>query len=136
MATVYRREKSSVSRLVVHLVFVVKYRRSAITEDTWPSLRYGFAQAAKRLELVLIEENHDGNHAHLVVSYPPKVSVSELVNALKGTSSFVVRRDCAPALRGKVWGTAFWTPSFFSASVGGAPIEILRQYVQNQTKPA
>ena len=88
--------------------------------------------SAKRLDLVLVELNHDKDHVHLVVEYPPKVSISDAANALKGNSSFVARRDCKEELRPKLWGSAFWTPSFFAASCGGAPIETLKLYVQNQ----
>ena len=127
-----RREKHSVSRLVVHLVFVVKYRRKVISNEVWASLCTGFDLAAKRLGLVLIETNHDIDYVHLVVEYPPAASISAIANALKGNSSFVVRRDCKRELRGLLWGPAFWTPSYFAASTGGAPIDILRLYVQSQ----
>ena len=132
MSSELRRNNHSVSRLMVHFVFVVKYRRAVISEVVWESLRYGFGLAAARLDLVLVEVNHDKDHAHLVVEYPPKVSVADAANALKGNSSFVVRRDCAKELRGHLWGPAFWTPSYFAASCGGAPIELLKLYVQSQ----
>jgi putative transposase len=129
-----RRNKHSVTALLVHLVFVVKYRRAAIDDVVWTSLNYGFGLAAKRLDLVLVEANHDRDHVHLVVEYPPKVSVSELANALKGNSAFVVRRDCKAALHGKLWGASFWSDGYFAAACGGAPIEILKRYVQSQGK--
>lgn len=136
MSTELRRNNHSVSRLLVHLVFVVKYRHAVISDSVWTSLRYGFDLSSKRLDLVLVELNHDRDHVHLVVEYPPKVSISEMANALKGSSSFVARRDCKEELRKKLWGSAFWTPSFFAASCGGAPIETLKLYVQSQqTKP-
>jgi putative transposase len=118
--------------LLVHLVFVVKYRRKAISAPVWASLNYGFNMAAKRLGLTLLEVNHDLDHAHLVVGYPPSVSVSELVNALKGSSAFIARQDCAAELNQTLRATCFWTPSFFAASCGGAPVEVLKRYVQNQ----
>ena len=136
MSTALRRNNHSVSRLLVHLVFVVKYRHTAISDSVWTSLRYGFDLSAKRLDLVLVELNHDKDHVHLVVEYPPKVSISEMANALKGNSSFVARRDCKEELRKKLWGSAFWSPSFFAASCGGAPIETLKLYVQSQQTKA
>ena len=136
MSNELRRNNHSVSRLMVHLVFVVKYRRAVISDVVWASLRYGFGLAAARLDLVLVEVNHDKDHAHLVVEYPPKISVSEAANALKGNSSFVVRRDCAKELRGQLWVPAFWTPSYFAASCGGAPLELLKLYVQSQQTKA
>jgi putative transposase len=136
MSTELRRNNHSVSRLLVHLVFVVKYRHAVISDAVWTSLRYGFDLSAKRLDLVLVELNHDKDHVHLVVEYPPKVSISEMANALKGNSSFVARRDCKEELRKKLWGAAFWSPSFFAASCGGAPIETLKLYVQSQQTKA
>lgn len=136
MSTELRKNNHSVSRLLVHLVFVVKYRHAVISDSVWTSLRYGFDLAAKRLDLVLVELNHDKDHVHLVVEYPPKVSVSDMTNALKGNSSFVTRRDCKEELRKKLWGSSFWSPSFFAASCGGAQIETLRLYVQSQQTKA
>jgi putative transposase len=136
MSTELRRNNHSVSRLLVHLVFVVKYRHAVISDSVWTSLRYGFDLSAKRLNLTLVEINHDKDHVHLVVEYPPKVSISEMANALKGSSSFVARRDCKEELRKKLWGAAFWSPSFFAASCGGAPIETLKLYVQSQQTKA
>jgi putative transposase len=136
MSTELRRNNHSVSRLLVHLVFVVKYRHVVISDSVWTSLRYGFDLSAKRLNLNLVELNHDKDHVHLVVEYPPKVSISEMANALKGNSSFVARKDCKEELRKKLWGAAFWSPSFFAASCGGAPIETLKLYVQSQQTKA
>jgi len=136
MSNNFRRNLHSVSKLLAHFVFVVKYRHAVITEPVWMSLQYGFGLAAKRLNLVLIEVNHDKNHVHLIVEYPPKISASSVAEALKGNSSFVVRRDCKEELQSKLWGSAFWTPSFFVVSCGGAPIETLKLYVQTQTKAA
>jgi putative transposase len=136
MSTNLRRNHHSVSKLLVHLVFVVKYRHSVISGTVWASLRSGFSIASRKLGVVIVESNHDKNHVHLVVEYPPKVCVSEMANALKGNSSYVVRRDCKQELRKKLWGSAFWTPSFFAASAGGAPIEILKLYVQSQQTKA
>lgn len=113
-----------------------KYRHAVISDSVWTSLRYGLDLSAKRLDLVLVELNHDKDHVHLVVEYPPNVSISEMANALKGNSSFVARRDCKEELRKKLWGSAFWTPSFFAASCGGAPIETLKLYVQSQQTKA
>lgn len=99
-------------------------------------MRYGFDLAAKRLDLVLVEASHDKDHAHLVVEYPPKVSISEMVNALKGNSSFVARRDCKEELRKKTLGISLLVSELFAASCGGAPIETLKLYVQSQQTKA
>lgn len=74
-------------------------------------------------------------HVHLLVNYPPKVAVSVLVNSLKGASSRVIRKQHSAALAGKLWGGALWSPSYFAASCGGAPISIIRQYIEQQKTP-
>ena len=127
-----RRSNHSVSCLLVHLVFVVKYRRSVISPVVWSYLQRGFARAAEAHSCVLVEANHDKNHAHLVLEYPPSVSLATLVGALKGQSSFLVRRACSTELLPRLWGGAFWSPSYFAASCGGAPLETLKRYVQSQ----
>jgi putative transposase len=132
MSSDLRRNNHSVSRLLVHLVFVVKYRHAVIDDATWRALSDGFNLAATRLDLVLVETNHDQNHVHLVVEYPPKIAISSIVQAPKGSSSFSARSSSHQHLSRKLWGASFWSPSFFAASCGGAPIDILKLYVQNQ----
>lgn len=83
-------------------------------------------------ELVKFEGEHD--HIHLLVNYPPKVAISSLVNSLKGASSRILRTK-HPEIKNKLWGNSLWSPSYFAASCGGAPIEIIKQYIQQQQTP-
>jgi putative transposase len=83
----------------------------------------------------LTEFNGEHDHVHLLVEYPPKVSVSTLVNSLKGVSSRRLRRDfTGPMNRASMHGR-FWSPSYLAASCGGAPLSIIRQYVEQQRRP-
>ncbi|NHZ62371.1 IS200/IS605 family transposase, partial [Massilia genomosp. 1] len=66
---------------------------------------------------------------------PPKVSVSNLVNSLKGVSSRMIRKKNYPSIRKKLWGGALWSPSCFAGSCGGAPIAVIRQYIEPQQTP-
>jgi putative transposase len=77
----------------------------------------------------LVEFDGEDDHVHLLVNYPPKVAVSALVNSLKGVSSHMVRKKNYPCIRKKLWGGALWSPSYFAGSCGGAPIEIICQYI-------
>ena len=75
------------------------------------------------------------NHVHLLVFYPPKVRLSELVNSLKGVSSRLLKKEF-PQISA-FWSVrksrgVLWTPSYFAGSVGGAPLTILKQYIENQ----
>jgi putative transposase len=72
------------------------------------------------------------NHVHALIEYPPKLSISQMVNALKGVSS----RRYGQAVYPKPHKEALWSPSYFAVSVGGAPLEVLKEYIRNQEKPA
>jgi putative transposase len=118
--------------LHVHLVFVTKYRRGVFTKEILDDLRPVFASVCKNFEAVLVEFDGEDNHVHLLVNYPPKVSLSNLVNSLKGVSSRMIRKKNYPSIRKKLWGDALWSPSYFAGSCGGAPISVLRQYIEQQ----
>src|SRR5690606_14197000 len=93
-------------------------------------LRGIFAGVCADFEAELVQFDGEDDHVHLLVNYPPKVAVSALVNSLKGVSSRMIRRKRYPSIRNKLWGGALWSPSYFAGSCGGAPIEIIRQYIK------
>ncbi|WP_025645629.1 MULTISPECIES: IS200/IS605 family transposase [unclassified Psychrobacter] len=74
-------------------------------------------------------------HVQLLVNYPPKVAISSLVNSLKGVSSRLIRKKQYPSISKQLWGSALWSPSYFAGSCGGAPVEIIRQYIEQQNTP-
>ena len=119
----------------VHLVFVTKYRREVFTKEILDDLKIIFAQTCLDFEAELVEFDGEDDHVHLRVNYPPKVSVSSLVNSLKGVSSRMVRQKNFPSIRKKLWGNALWSPSYFAGSCGGAPIAVIRQYIEQQQTP-
>lgn len=120
----------------VHLVFVTKYRKKVFTGQVMRELKLIFASVCKDFEAVLIEFDGEGDHVHLVVNYPPKISVSKLVNSLKGVSSRLLRNKGYPSIQKALWGKSLWSPSYFAGSCGGAPISIIRQYIENQQSPS
>ena len=79
----------------VHLVFVAKYRRGVFDGDALCRLRTIFAKTCADFEAQLIEMDGEDDHVHLLVEYPPKVAVSNLVNSLKGVSSRLLRKEPA-----------------------------------------
>jgi putative transposase len=118
----------------VHLVFVTKYRRKVFDCDAIDRLRGMFAKVCTDFESSLVEMDGESDHVHLLVEYPPKVSVSALVNSLKGASSRRLRSE-RPDIKGRYWKNRLWSPSYFAASCGGAPIGIVRQYIEQQQTP-
>jgi putative transposase len=130
----YRRGRHCVFAMHVHLVFVTKYRRNVFTKAMLDDLRDIFGSVCTDFEADLIEMDGEDDHVHLLVNYPPKVAVSALVNSLKGVSSRLMRLR-HPALVRRYWKGVLWSPSYFAASCGGAPISIIRQYIEQQQTP-
>ena len=121
-------------QLHVHLVFVTKYRTRVLDGDAINRLRAIFTNVSSDFESQLVEMDGQGNLVHLLVNYPPKHSVSALVNSLKGVSSRLLRRE-RPDLARRYWKGALWSPSYFAASCGGAPSGILKAYIEQQKTP-
>ena len=127
-----RRGRHCVFMIHVHLVFITKYRRNVFNREILDTLREIFKQVCLDFEADLVGFDGEDDHVHLLVNYPPKVAVSKLVNSLKGVSSRLLRKKSYPSIHKKLWGNALWSPSYFAGSCGGAPIRILKQYIQNQ----
>jgi len=121
--------------LHTHLVFVTKYRREVFTREILDDLRTIFSSVCQDFEAELIEFDGEHDHVHLLVNYPPKVAVSKLVNSLKGVSSHLIRKKNYPNIRKKLWSNALWSPSYFAGSCGGAPISVIRKYIEQQQTP-
>jgi len=121
--------------LHVHLVFVTKYRKAVFTNEMLESLKSYFEKICVDFESEMKEFNAEKDHVHILINYPPKVSVSKLVNSLKGASSRRLRMDYAKELEKVYWKGVLWSPSYFAGSVGGAPLSVLKQYIENQQRP-
>lgn len=121
--------------LHVHLVFVTKYRRQVFTKKTLNDLHTIFTNVCFDFESELIEMEGGGDHVHLLITYPPKIALSRLVNSLKGVSSRLIRKRQYPSIAKALWGTALWSPSYFAGSCGGAPLETIRAYIEQQASP-
>jgi putative transposase len=119
----------------IHLVFVTKYRRDVFTKAILDDLQKIFTKVCVDFESELIEFDGEDDHVHLLIDYPPKVAISKLVNSLKGVSSLLIRKKNYPSIKQKLWGGALWSPSYFAGSCGGAPIEIIKQYIEQQKTP-
>ena len=82
----------------------------------------------------LKEFNGEADHVHLLIEYPPKVSVSGLVNSLKGVSARRLRQQYTGRVNRASMHGHFWSPSYFAASCGGAPLSIIKQYIDGQKR--
>lgn len=84
----------------------------------------------------LCEFNGERDHVHLLLSAPPTVQPSKLVNNLKTVSSRLIRKEFQEQLKKVYWKPVFWSRSYCIVSCGGAPLEIIKQYIENQERPA
>ncbi|NHB94815.1 IS200/IS605 family transposase [Photorhabdus cinerea] len=130
----FLRKRHSVSKRVVHLIFMTKYRRKLFDGGMIEQLREAFTSAATKLECDIIEMDGEQDHVHLLVAYPPKLAVSILVNNLKSVSSRLLRQQNTH-LRMQSKTGLLWSRSYFACSAGGATIETLKAYVASQNTP-
>lgn len=117
------------------MVFVTKYRRKVFSKKVLTDLKEILSNVCKDFEATLTEFEGEGDHVHLLISYPPKIAISKLVNCLKGVSSRLIRKRNYPEITNALWGESLWSPSYFAGSCGGAPLEIIRQYIEQQKTP-
>lgn len=120
--------------LHAHMVFVPKYRKHVFDVDALERLHRIYRVVCADFETDLVEFNGESDHVHLLVHYPPKFSLSALVNALKGVSARRLRQQ-RPDIAAKYWRGGLWSASYFVGSVGGAPIAILKKYIEGQRAP-
>ncbi len=133
-STEIRTGRHCVFKLHVHLVFVTKYRQKVFTDEILKTMEVIFRNVCQEFETELVEMNGEVDHVHLLLNYPPKVSISKLVNSLKGVSSRLLRKQ-HPELAKYYWKGGLWSPSYFAGSCGGAPLSIIKQYIEQQNRP-
>ena len=104
-----------------------------MTEAAHATLRDLFTRICHDFEARLVEANGEDDHVHVLVEYPPKVALSKLVNSLKGVSSRRLRQ-LHPEIAQRYYQGVLWSASYFASSCGGAPLSIIRQYVEDQRK--
>jgi putative transposase len=127
----YRKTSHSVYDLKYHIVWITKYRKPVLQGEVAIRLRELVRQTCATLDVYIVSGHVSSDHVHLLVSVPPKVSVSELVKRLKGRSS---RRlmDEFDELKRQFWGRHLWARGYFAASTGNVTDEIIKQYIETQ----
>ncbi len=119
----------------MHIVFVTKYRKKVITAQILERLREIFSRLCQNQKSELLEFSGEEDHVHLLVDISPDVSLSKLVNTLKTISSRMIRKEFADHINKFYWKPVFWTGAYCVISAGGAPLEVLKTYIQNQNEP-
>lgn len=123
--------KHSVFLLNYHLVLVVKYRRKVLTDDISNRLKEIFEYICPKYNITLQEWNHDYDHIHLLFKGQPNTEISKFLNAYKSASSRLIKKEF-PEIREQLWKEYFWNRSYCLLTTGGAPIDVVRKYIENQ----
>lgn len=121
----------SVFSMYYHLILVVKYRRKVFDDVISDYARSVFEKIAPSYNISLLEWNHDVDHVHIMFKAQPNSELSKFINAYKSASSRLIKRDF-PEIRKKLWKEYFWSQSFCLLTTGGAPIEVLKEYIETQ----
>ena len=121
----------SVFAMYYHLILVVKYRRKVLDDSISNYARSIFEKIAPSYNITLLEWNHDVDHIHIMFKAQPNSEISKFINAYKSASSRLIKRDY-PEIRRKLWKEYFWSHSFCLLTTGGAPIEVIKKYIETQ----
>lgn len=121
----------SVFLLHYHLVLVVKYRRQVFDDNVSNRAKEIFEYIAPNYNITLEEWNHDKDHVHILFRACPNTEISRFINAYKSASSRLLKKEF-PQIRRKMWKEYFWSQSFCLLTTGGAPIDVIRKYIENQ----
>jgi putative transposase len=121
----------SVFLMYYHLVFVVKYRRKVIDDTVSSSLKGIFERISPNYNISLQEWNHDKDHVHVLFKAHPNTELSKFINSYKSASSRLIKKEY-PQIRKSLWKEYFWSRSFCLLTTGGAPIDVVKRYIESQ----
>lgn len=121
----------SVFLMYYHLVFVVKYRRKVIDDTISNRLKEIFEYISPNYNVALQEWNHGIDHIHILFKGQPNSELSKFINSYKSASSRLIKKEY-PKIKDKLWKEAFWSKSFCLLTTGGAPIEVIKKYIEKQ----
>ena len=125
----YKSNNNIVYSCKYHVVWCPKYRRKVLTGKIEVRLKELIQETCLELQCELIELEIMPDHVHLLVEVDPQFGIHTLVKNLKGKSSRILRKEF-PVLTTKL--PTLWTNSYFVSTVGGAPLEVIKQYIENQ----
>ena len=124
-----------VYKLKYHLVLVTKYRRKCFTAPMLERLEGICRQLSEKWDIGVDEFGGEADHVHLMLDMHPNVMPSRFINNLKTVSSRLLRKEYKSHLAKFYWKPVLWTRAYCLITAGGAPLEVLKQYIQNQERP-
>ena len=133
--TEHRYSSHTVSRLTAHLVWITKYRYEVLKGDVQLRCRELIIQICDAEDVRILKGVVSKDHVHMLIEYPPKVSLSDLVKRLKGGSSRILQQEF-PQLRKQYWGRHFWAIGYGAWSTGNITEEVVKKYLEHHHHPS
>ena len=127
----YRKGSHTKYDLQYHIVWITKYRRKVLTGKLKERLQVILMQVCEQNNIIILKGKVMEDHVHLMVSCTPKISVSKIIQLMKGRTSKMLQ-DEFPNLKKKYWGQHIWGTGYFVRSVGAVTEEMIRNYVESQ----
>lgn len=121
----------SVFLLYYHLVLVVKYRRNVLDDEISDYAKDMFIRLSENYNITLTEWNHDSDHVHVLFKAHPNTEMTKFINAYKSASSRLIKKEF-PEVKQKLWKEMFWSRSFCLVTTGGATLDVVKKYIENQ----
>ena len=119
-------------RLLYHLVWVPKYRKRVLQGKVAGRLRHFLYEACKVNWWWIEELKILPDHVHVLIQVQPTETIAEVVQKLKGGTSYLLRREC-PELEEFLWGTSFWADGYFAETVGAQSFAAVKRYIKENT---
>lgn len=121
----------SVFSLNYHLILVIKYRRKVLNDDISNRLKEIFEYISPNYNITLEEWEHDKDHIHVLFKAHPKSELSKFINAYKSVSSRLIKKEFSN-MKKFLWKEYFWSRSYCLITTGGATIDVVKKYIENQ----
>ena len=133
--TEHRYGSHTVSRLTAHLVWITKYRYDVLKGDIQIRCRELIIQICDAEDVRILKGVVSKDHVHMLIEYPPKTSLSDLVKRLKGRTSRILQQEF-PQLQKRYWGRHFWAIGYGAWSTGNITGEVVKKYLEHHRHPS
>ena len=128
----YHKNRHALYKLSYHLVVITKYRHECINERMMVRLKEITNDLFEKWNCQLIEMNGESDHIHILFDAPPQIQLSKMINSYKTVTSRLIRKEFAEHLHSYYWKPYFWSQSYMVLSTGGAPLEVIKKYIEEQ----
>jgi putative transposase len=132
MKTKLRSHHHCVYKLKYHLVLVSKYRKKCFSKEILSRLEEILNNLAEKWDIELLEFGGEEDHIHLLLSMHPNVTPSKFINNIKTVTSRLIRKEFSEHLARFYWKPVMWTRAYCLITAGGAPLDVLKQYIESQ----